>query len=87
MAGVSITSPVAQSLDGVEFTGTRAGVTQKFMVHREGLEDLDYNVFETSDALLQAFERHKDHIADVAGKALDAGQGGNGTLVLQSLLL
>lgn len=87
MASVSISDPVAQRLDGVEFTGTRAGVTQRFMVHREGLEDLEYNVFETSEALMEAFNRHKPHIAEVAAKALDAGQGGNGTLVLQSLLL
>jgi len=87
MASVSISNPVAQRLKGVEFTGTRAGVTQRFMVHREGLEDLEYNVFETTEALLQAFDRHKTHIAAVAAKALDAGQGGSGTLVLQSLLL
>jgi hypothetical protein len=87
MASVSISTPVAQRLDGVEFTGTRAGVAQRFMVHREGLEDLEYNVFETPEALLQAFDRHKTHIAEVAARALDAGQGGSGTLVLQSLLL
>ncbi len=87
MASVSISNPVAQRLEGVEFTGTRAGVTQRFMVHREGLEDLEYNVFETSEALLQAFDRHKTHIAEVAARALDGGRGGSGTLVLQSLLL
>ena len=87
MAGVSISNPVAQRLDGVEFTGTRAGVSQRFMVHREGLEDLEYNVFESTEALLQAFDRQKTHIAEVAAKALDAGQGGSGIFVLQSLLL
>ena len=86
MAGVSISNPVALRLDGVEFTGTRAGVSQRFMVHREGLEDLEYTVFETTEALLQAFDRQKTHIAEVAAKALDAGQGGSGTFVLQSLL-
>lgn len=87
MASVSISDPVAQRLDGVEFTGTRAGTTRRFMVHREGLEDLDYNLFETTEALMAAFDRHKHHIAEAAGKALDAGQGGSGTLILQSLLL
>jgi len=87
MASVSISDPVARRLEGVEFTGTRAGVTQRFMVHREGLEDLEYNEFQTTEALLQAFDRHKTHIAQVAAKALDAGQGGSDTLVLQSLLL
>ena len=87
MASVSISNPVAQRLVGVEFTGTRGGAAQRFMVHREGLEDLEYNVFETTEALMEAFDRHKSHIAEVAAKALDAGQGGNGTLVLQSLLL
>ena len=87
MASVSISNPVAQKLSGVEFTGTRGGVSQQFMVDREGLEDLEYVEFETTQALLEAFERHKDHIAQVAAKALDAGQGGNGLLVLQSLLL
>ena len=87
MAGVSISNPVAQRMEGVEFTGTRGSVTQRFMVQREGLEDLEYNEFETVAALMEAFDRHKGHIANVAAKALDAGQTSAGTLVLQSLLL
>jgi hypothetical protein len=87
MATVSISNPVALKLEGVEFTGTRAGAEQRFLVPRDGIEDLDYNMLETAEAMLEAFERHKDHIAQVAAKALDSGQGGSGTLVLQSLLL
>jgi len=86
MAGVSISNPVVQRLDGVEFTGTRDGVAQKFLAHREGLEDVDYNQFETAEAMMQAFERHKGQVALVAAKALDSGKGGGPTVVLHSLL-
>lgn len=85
MSGVNISNPVA-SLEGVEFTATRGGVTQQFMVHREGLQDLDYSVFETAQALLNAFERHQGQIAKVAGRALDEGRGGAQMVILQSLL-
>ena len=85
-ASLSITDPIA-SLDGVEFVGTRNGVPQKFVLYRDGLEDLEYKLFETDEALLQAFSRHRVHIAQVASKALDEGQGGAGPVVLQSLFL
>jgi hypothetical protein len=85
MSGVSISNPVA-NLDGVEFTATRGKVAQKFLAHREGLQDVDYSVFETTEALLKAFQRHQGQIANIAGKALDAGRLGNQTVVLQSLL-
>ena len=84
MSGVSISNPVVK-LDGVEFTATRGDVEQRFLAHREGLQDLDYSVFETADALLKAFNRHQGQIAKVAGNALDAGGRGH-TVVLQSLL-
>lgn len=85
MSGVSISNPVA-NVDGVEFTATRGSVAQKFMAHREGLQDLDYSVFETAEALLKAFERHRGQIANIAGKALDKGRSGAEVVILQSLL-
>lgn len=85
MSGVSISNPVA-NLDGVEFTATRDGVEQRFLAHREGLQDLDYSVFETADACLKAFNRHQGQVANIAGKAMDAGRRDGQTVVLQSLL-
>jgi hypothetical protein len=85
MSGVDISDPVVKQ-DGVEFTATRDGVEQRFLAHREGLEDLDYSVFETAGALLKAFNRHQGQIANVAGKALDQGTRRGETVVLQSLL-
>ncbi|HSV36572.1 MAG TPA: DUF1488 family protein [Ramlibacter sp.] len=87
MVNVSISNPVAHRLEGVEFTGTRGGIAQRFLVPRDGLEDLDYNMLETPAALLEAFGRHQDHIAEVAAKALDGGKGGPAAIVLNSLLL
>ncbi len=84
MSGVDITDPVVRQ-DGVEFTATRNGVEQRFLAHREGLQDLDYSVFETAAALLKAFNRHQGQIANIAGKALDLGARAE-TVVLQSLL-
>ncbi len=84
MSGVDITDPVVRQ-DGVEFTATRNGVEQRFLAHREGLQDLDYSVFETAAALLKAFNRHQGQIANIAGKALDLGARAE-TIVLQSLL-
>jgi hypothetical protein len=86
MASLSISGPVA-SLDGVEFTGTRNGIEQKFIVYRDGLEDLEYKLFENDEALLEAFTRHRLHIAQVAAKALDEGQGGPKMVILQNLFL
>ena len=86
MTSVSISNPSA-SIDGVEFTGRRGALEQKFLVHREALEDLEYNVFEKPEELQVAFDRHRGLIGLVAAKALDEGLGGNSTVVLQSLLL
>ena len=86
MASVSISNPVA-TMDGIEFTGATPALTQKFLVHREGLEDLEYEILETGPEMLRAFERHKGHIAIVAAKALHDGRGGPATVVLQTLLI
>jgi len=86
MPSLSISNPAA-SLDGIEFIGTRAGVEQKFIVYRDALEDLEYQLFETDEALMKAFHRHKAHIAQVAAKALDDGRGGAGIVLLQNLML
>ncbi|MDB5872029.1 MAG: hypothetical protein JWQ07_1471 [Ramlibacter sp.] len=86
MASLSISNPVA-SLDGIEFIGTRGGVDQKFVLYRDGLEDLEYKLFETDDALMQAFSRHRSHIAEVAAKALDEGRGGPKIVILENLML
>jgi len=83
--GVSISNPVANA-DGVEFTATRGGVEQRFLAHREGLQDLDYSIFDTAQALMNAFERHQGQIANIAGKAMDGGRRDGQTVVLQSLL-
>lgn len=85
MSGVSISDPVAKQ-DGVEFTATRDGVVQRFLAHKEALQDLDYSYFETEAALMKAFHRHEGQVANVAGKALNEGLRGNHTVVLQSLL-
>jgi len=86
MGSLSISNPVV-ALDGVEFTGAQGGIEQKFLVYRDALEDLEYQLFETDEALMQAFARHRGHIAQVAAKALGEGKGGGKTVLLQSLLL
>ncbi len=86
MVSLSISNPVA-GLDGIEFIGTRAGVEQKFVLYRDGLEDLEDRLYETDDMLMEAFIRHRVHIAQVAAKALDDGKGGPRMVVLQSLML
>jgi hypothetical protein len=85
MSGVSISKPVVK-MDGVEFTATRGGVQQKFLAHREGLQDLDYSIFDTAEALLKAFNRHQGQVANIAGKALDQGGASGEIVVLHSLL-
>jgi hypothetical protein len=85
MASLSISDPVA-AIDGIEFTGAQGGVEQKFLVYRDALEDLEYQLFENDEALMQAFSRHRAHIAEVAAKALGEGKGGGKTILLQSLL-
>jgi hypothetical protein len=86
MASLSISNP-AVALDGVEFTGVQGGAEQRFLVYRDALEDLEYQLFETDEALMQAFARHRAHIAEVAAKALSEGKGGAKTVLLQTLLL
>lgn len=86
MGRLSISNPVV-ALDGVEFTGAHGGVEQKFIVYRDALEDLEYQLFETDDALMQAFTRHRLHIAEVAAHAISEGKGGGKTVLLQTLLL
>ena len=86
MGSLSISNPVV-ALDGVEFTGAQGGVEQKFLLYRDALEDLEYQLFETDEALMQAFTRHRIHIAQVAAKALGEGKGGGKTVLLQTLLL
>ena len=86
MASLSISNAVS-GLDGIEFTGTAGALQQRFVLYRDGLEDLEYQLFETDEALMQAFLRHKLHIAKVAAKALDEGKAGPRMIVLQSLLL
>jgi hypothetical protein len=86
MASLSISNAVA-GLDGIEFTGTAGALQQRFVLYRDGLEDLEYQLFETDEALMKAFLRHKLHIAKVAAKALDEGKAGPRMIVLQSLLL
>lgn len=86
MASLSIENP-APNLDGIEFTGIRDGVEQKFVLYRDGLEDLEYKLFDTDEDLMQAFLRHRAHIAEVAAKALDEGKGGPKMVVLETLLL
>jgi hypothetical protein len=85
MSGISISNPVAKE-DGVEFTATRGDAQWKFLAHREALQDLDYSVFETAEALLKAFDRHQGQIAKIAGGAMDQENGGGTTVVLHSLL-
>ncbi len=85
MPGVSISNPVAQRLEGVEFTGTCNGAQQRFRVQREDLEDLDFNAFDSATSLLQAFERHKGHIAEVAERSF-GNRERPPVVVLRSLL-
>ena len=85
MGGVSIANARAEGLDGVVFTGTLDGAERRFLVAREGLEDLEYTVLESAEALLDAFQRHAPQVALVAAQALQQGAGGD-PVVLQSLL-
>ena len=83
--GVSISDARAQGLEGVVFTGSQDGVQRRFLAAREGLEDLEYNVLETAEALMEAFQRQQAQVALVAAKALQEGAPGDPVL-LQSLL-
>jgi hypothetical protein len=86
MGSVSITH-AETGLDGVEFTATRDGVAQQFVLYRDGLEDLEFRLFESDEELMSAFARHRLHIARVAARAWDAARGGGRPIVLQSLML
>lgn len=84
MAGLTISGAAAQGLEGVSFTGTLDGKVQEFLVPKESLEDVEYNVFETPEAMLEAFGRQHDAVAKAAAQAL--GAGGAGRITLQSLI-
>ena len=86
MASVSILNPVA-NMDGIEFIGNRGGVEQKFLLHREALEDIEYKVLETGPEMMQSFIRHKILIAEVAAKVLDDTGASAKTKLLQSLIV
>lgn len=84
--GVNISDARAQGLEGVVFTGSQDGVQRRFLATREGLEDLEYNVLETAEAMMEAFHRQQAQVALVAAKALQDGTAGDPVL-LQSLLV
>lgn len=86
MGRLSISNAVV-GLDGVEFVGAHGGVEQKFILYRDALEDLEYQLFETDEALMQAFTRHRLHIAEVAANAIGQARGDDKPVLLQTLLL
>jgi hypothetical protein len=86
MPNISISNAKAQGLDGVSFVATAGGVEQQFLVAREGREDLEDSMFDTAEAMLEAFHRQLEQISLVAAKALHEGPAGRPTIVLQSLL-
>jgi hypothetical protein len=86
MPSVSISGARAQGLDGVCFTASADGAQQEFMVTRESLEDLEYTMLESAQAMLQAFERQRAQIGLVAAKAMQEGPPGRPVVTLQSLL-
>ncbi len=85
MVSLSISNAVA-GLDGIEFTGKTDHVEQKFVLYRDGLEELEDVLYESDEALMEAFVRHRVLIAHTAAKALDEGKGGPKMVVLQSLM-
>lgn len=86
MAGIQISNPTAQGLDGVAFTGVSATASGQFLVTREALEDLEYTMFDNEAAMLEAFVRHQPGVAEGAARALETATAGATTIVLQSLL-
>lgn len=86
MSSVSITDARAQGLEGVAFVATSGTVTQQFVVTRESLEDLEYAMLESADALLQAFKNQQQQVLAVVGKALQQGTTSATPITLQSLL-
>lgn len=87
MGGVIISNPQAQGLEGVAFTGAQDGVERRFLALREGLEDLEYAMLESAEAMLSAFQRQQAQVALVAAQALRSAPPGDEPVVLQSLLL
>lgn len=84
--GVSISAANAQGLEGVAFIATREdGAAQRCFVAREALEDVEYALFESPQAMLEAFARHQAQVASAADQALAAPQRGD-PVQLQSLL-
>lgn len=86
MSSVSISDARAQGLEGVAFVATSGAVTQQFVVTRESLEDLEYAMLESADALLQAFKNQQQQVLAVVGKALQQGTASPTPITLQSLL-
>lgn len=84
MAGMTLSNASAQGLDGVVFTGTLGGKTQEFLVPKESLEDVEYNMFETPEAMLEAFGRQQEAVAKAAEQAM--GASGGARITLQSLI-
>lgn len=85
MASLTVSNAAAKGLDGVSFVGTRDGKAHEFMVPRESLEDLVYAMFETPEAMLEAFGQQHEAVARAAVQALDGGAGGS-PIVLQTLI-
>ena len=85
MADITISGPMAQGLDGVAFTAMRDGVAHSCMVSREVLEDAEYNMYETPQAMLEAFDRLRQRVAEEAARALDAGA--TGTVRIETLVI
>jgi hypothetical protein len=86
MSSVSISDARAQGLEGVAFVATAGGVSQQFIVTRESLEDLEYAMLESAEALLQAFKNQQQQVLAVVAKALQQGPTGPAPITLQSLL-
>jgi hypothetical protein len=85
MAGLTLSNAAAKGLEGVSFVGTRDGAAHEFLLPRESLEDLVYAMFETPEAMLEAFGQQQEAIAKAAAQALDGGASG-APIVLQSLI-
>jgi hypothetical protein len=86
MSSVSISDARAQGLEGVAFVATAGAVTQQFIVTRESLEDVEYAMLESAEALLQAFKNQQQQVLLVVGKVLQQGTSSPAPITLQSLL-
>jgi len=84
--GVSISAATAQGLEGVGFIATRENdAAHRCFVTREALEDVEYALFDSPQAMLEAFLRHQEQVARAAEHAM-AAPGAGDPLRLQSLL-